>query len=275
MSTESPEFLAARASVQERLASSGAAAGISGEIGSRAVVSDDPGAKPAAVPEGASPSSAGEAPAPPSGPAAVAVPVPAPNLQPPSEVRPDAAQNGGGTSLEVIAANEPLEKWGTGGGSAWLAEYERMARLVADAITLPDGLRGKPRDILAIALTGRELGIGFMESTRMIAIIHGRPAIAAELKVKLARREGHDIRQTSVEPALLHGTAVRCVTHNSDIATFTIEDAKAAKLVKAGGAYETYESDMMWARAVTRLIRRHCPEVVGASLRSVEELNGD
>ena len=143
-----------------------------------------------------------------------------------------------------------------------------MARLVAGTITLPNALKS-PKDILAVALTGRELGIPFMESTRMIHIIQGTPALAAELKVKLARREGHDIRIVGESDGTC---AVWCVTHESDQGIFTLEMAKKAGLVKAGGGYDKFLPDMLWARAVTRLIRRHCPEVQGASLRSVEEL---
>jgi hypothetical protein len=207
-----------------------------------------------------------------SGPAAVEVPVtapiaPAPLLAPPA-IGPEQPSHGSGSSLEVIPSNEPLEKWGSGGGSQWLAEYERMARLIAGTVTLPDALKS-PRDILAVALTGRELGLGFMEATRLIQIIKGRPALAAELKVRKAIEAGHEIRVLEESAEEITAT---CATHNAS-ASFSMADAKKAGLLKQDSGWDKYASDMMWARAATRLIRRHCPEVVGAGLRSVEELS--
>lgn len=266
--TESPEFQQAKTQVLDALASSGADPGPASPPGRPA--SRSGGLAASVAPEGATPE-----PSPDASPAILSgdpAPITAPATAPATLAGPERHTNGSGvTSLEVIPANEPLEKWGTGGGVQWLAEYERMARLIAGTVTLPDALKS-PRDILAVALTGRELGIGFMESTRLIHIIHGTPALAAELKVKLARRAGHDIRILGESAGTI---SVWCVTHESDQSVFTIEDAKRAKLVKPNGGWDTYPADLLWARAVTRLIRRHCPEVVGASMRSVEELSGD
>lgn len=43
---------------------------------------------------------------------------------------------------------------------------------------------------LAIALTGRELGIGFMESVRGINVIQGKPSVSPQLMLALANRTG-------------------------------------------------------------------------------------
>ncbi len=254
-STESPEFLAARASVQERLASSGADSPAAPSESRKETTAT------AVVPEGALPSHLPD-------PAPAAVPDPAPAAPAFPAAGPASAQNGGGSTLTVIPSDQALERWGSGGGVQWLAEYERMARLVAGTVTLPDALKS-PRDILAVALTGRELGLGFMEATRLIQIIKGRPALAAELKVRKAIEAGHEIRV--LEESAEEVTAT-CATHNAS-ASFSMADAKKAGLLKPDSGWEKYASDMMWARAATRLIRRHCPEVTGAGLRSIEELS--
>lgn len=140
---------------------------------------------------------------------------------------------------------------------------------------VPAALRGKPAACLAAILTGRELGLGPMESLRQIAVIDGNPTLSAELMLKLYRQAGHrlEIRQADDRAVVLIGT--RGDTGETLEISFTIEDAHRAGLVTITDdgeiqarsrqnralPWETYTPDLLWARAVTRLVRRLAPDL--------------
>ena len=165
-----------------------------------------------------------------------------------------------------------LPAWGV--GESWLAEYERMAVRIARATVLPVGLGGDARNVLAVALAGRELGIGFMEATRQIDVINGVTALRAELKMALAVRAGMVVDQVESSDAGCTITAHRSDTGTSLTVSFTEADKRRAKLGTSDrSAWGTYPEDMFYARACSRLVRRLMPDARGASFRSVEEMS--
>jgi len=95
---------------------------------------------------------------------------------------------------------------------ATLVELAWQARAVCRAVTLPRAIQGKPGDVLAVMLAGRELGLGPIASTRMIHIISGTTVIATELKVALAKRDGHELAAVAEGPGWC---VVGCRTHPS------------------------------------------------------------
>lgn len=174
-----------------------------------------------------------------------------------------------------------------------LRDLHWMAKALSSAVTLPDALRGHPEDILAVMLAGRELGIGPMQATRQVHIINGQTALAAELKLALAKRAGHDIRPLVREPGRVRVKCVSCDSHEIEWA-MTRDGAAADAVIAAEimlekwagsgaartkimaplvekSAWQSWEGPMLWARAVGQLCREHCPEAVGG-LYSVEEL---
>lgn len=186
-------------------------------------------------------------------------------------------------SLQPTTTNTQLTAWGTGGGTPWLAEYERMAQLVAKSVTLPKSYNGDPRTVLAVALTGRELGIGFMQSTRVLYVINGVVTLATEAKLALALHAGHKIVPTERTP---EGITVQCETHDSHYVTWSMERAskiffetwdkevrgqKIRQSLTEKDNWVNHPEQMLWARAVGQLIREHCPEVCGG-LYSKEEI---
>jgi hypothetical protein len=162
-------------------------------------------------------------------------------------------------------------------------------------VTLPKPLQGKPADVLAVMLAGRELGIGPMQSTRMIEIINGQTALRSELKLGLAKRAGHDIRPVIREQGRVRVQCVSCGSHEVEWALVrqgASPDAVIATEIEveqwagqgeqrrkemvplvAKSAWKSWDFAMLWARAVGQLCREHCPDAVGG-LYSVEELGG-
>lgn len=185
------------------------------------------------------------------------------------------AQNESKGELVIAASPLPAKTPAWGVGEGWLAEYERIALRVADSVVLPESLRGNARNVLAVALAGRELGIGFMEATRHIHIIQGQTALSAELKMALAKRAGLVIDSVD-ESNGCKITAHRTDTGESQSAEFTPDDKKAAGLgTSSQSGWGKYSKDMYWARASARLVRRLSPDAKGASFRTLEELTDE
>lgn len=207
------------------------------------------------------------------------------DTQPPTALaEPDAHQE-----LVPVAPQHPAVN------SYTVSQLVTLSKLVSDALTLPKALQGKPADVLAVMLAGRELGIGPMQSTRQVHIISGQTALASELKLALAKRAGHDIRPVDRGP---RHVAVQCLSCSSHVIEWALSrtDAKSPSAVIADEIIiETWEGEsgrrqkvmaplvdktnyqswgfaMLWARAVGQLCREHCPEAVGG-LYSAEELS--
>ena len=132
--------------------------------------------------------------------------------------------------------------------------------------------RGLSQAVVKI-VAGEELGIGPMAAMQGIHFIKGKLAMGANLQaVQVKRSEHYEYRE-------LEGDAEKCklvwLEDGEEIGTseFTIAQARAAGLVKAESGWVTYPEDMLFARALTRGIRRHCPEVLaGTPAYTPEEL---
>jgi hypothetical protein len=155
-----------------------------------------------------------------------------------------------------------------------LDEAYRLSQALAMASSLPDDLRGKPADVLAILLYGQELGLGPMQSIQSIYIVEHRPSLAAQLWRALGIRAGHKIDAESEHNQWARVTVVRNDDPKPYTATYTIDDAiQAGKLsLKDGKPYarsktgkslpwENTTDDMLMARATTKAMRFKCPEV--------------
>ncbi len=118
--------------------------------------------------------------------------------------------------------------------------------------------------ILAVMLMGKELGIPPMLAVNKgIHLIQGSPEISARLMTGLIRRAGHSIE-------IVESTNFRCELvgkrgDNGDTmkCEFSMDDAKAAGLT--GVNWQKYPSDMLFARALTRLSRRLFADVIGTA----------
>lgn len=89
-----------------------------------------------------------------------------------------------------------------------LDEAFRMSNALAHSSLVPDSLRGKGPDILAVLLYGRELGLSVWQSINGIHVIEGRPSMSAELRVAKTRERGH----------LVGIACAECGNHGNDMA---------------------------------------------------------
>src|SRR5437867_2387733 len=84
------------------------------------------------------------------------------------------------------------------------ADQMQLAATLLKTGFLPKGL-DTPGKVLAVILTGREMGLGPMTATRSIGVINGRPVLAADLQLALFKRAGGQAKwvlNTDVEAKL-------------------------------------------------------------------------
>jgi hypothetical protein len=143
----------------------------------------------------------------------------------------------------------------------WVAAM-RLAGRIHRTPFVPSGIRGDPASVLACILTGEELGLGPMQSLRMVNVIDGRPAASAELMRALVNRAGH--RLSVVEAAQDHVTLYgrRKDTGADATVTWTMADAQRAKLT-GNPSWQKYPRSMLLARATSELCRQIFSDVIG------------
>jgi len=121
----------------------------------------------------------------------------------------------------------------------------------------------------------RELGLTPMAASEL-SLINGRLVVGAALLRALARRAGYWIQR-------LDDNDQTCTARISDPqgqvlghATFTIENAKIAGLIRDRSAWKTHPARMLWARASANVIKDFAPEVaLGMILEDeVQEVTG-
>jgi len=91
--------------------------------------------------------------------------------------------------------------------------------------------------------------------------IGGKITMSAELMNSLIRRAGHKLKIEQCDNVACIIIGERADTKETATVSFTLEEARKAGLVKSGGAWEKYTSDMLFARCLSRLRRRLFPDV--------------
>lgn len=107
----------------------------------------------------------------------------------------------------------------------------------------------------------RELGLPPLAANE-VSMIKGHLYVGPKLLRAQAARKGYRVIRTPDSDA----DAVTAVVYGKDgvelgRTTFTMEDAKRAKLVKPNSAWETHPARMLWARAAKFAIDDYAPEV--------------
>jgi len=125
---------------------------------------------------------------------------------------------------------------------------------------------GDDAAVMTIMLSARELGISPMTAINGgLNIIQGRVEISARMMNALIRRAGHSIQCIESSDNVCRLKGKRRDTGDEEEASFSIEEAKRAGLIKPGGGWTKYPSDMLYARALSRLARRLFSDVIGCA----------
>lgn len=148
-----------------------------------------------------------------------------------------------------------------------------LAAKLAGTDFVPDAMRGKPAQVAAAVLYGREIGLGPMQSLQSISVIKGRPSLSAEAMRAMVLAAGHTMRFVEV-------TNTRCVvecrrageTESTQVA-FTMDDAKRMGL-SGQKTYQTMPRQMLAARVTSEACRLVFPDVVAGFLSDVDARDG-
>ncbi len=132
---------------------------------------------------------------------------------------------------------------------------------------------------LAKVLAGVEFGIGPIASLQHIYAMDGKLSPSATLIAAIVKQTGrYRYRVLTHDDTACELEWLERVDGQWDVvgkSKFTIEEAKTAGLI-GKGAWKTYPSDMLFARALTRGARRFAPDAFGgAPIYSPEELGAD
>lgn len=150
----------------------------------------------------------------------------------------------------TIQEADPMRQW-----EAMLAQAQT---LVCSGF-LPKAINTAEK-ALAVMQTGKELGIGAMQSLRAIHIIDGKPTMSAELigGLVLSRIPGAMLRvvETNEQRCVVHAARPG---HEPTVFTFTHDDAQRAGLLGKDN-WKKYERAMLRSRCITEAARAIFPD---------------
>lgn len=172
---------------------------------------------------------------------------------------------------EVSVAHIPssIEQWALDASKA-----HSVAQSLSQTMFIPQSLRGKPAEITAAILTGKEMGLQPMAALRSLDVIQGTPAFRANTLRGLVQAHGHEIWVEST-------TDTRCVvkgrrkgSEHEESATWTIDRARNMGLTSKDN-WKKQPAAMLVARATTEVARRIAADVILALPYSSEELSDE
>ena len=170
----------------------------------------------------------------------------------------DEMVRAGGGGLAAMDAT--LSRWG---------EMTAMAATLAKSGMMPKAL-STPEAVLAVILTGRELGMGPMQAARSLHYVEGRVVMDASAQLALAIGAGVEVQwhtATAEEASCTLSRRGWSATYRS---TWTIAMAQRAGLA-GRGTWRAHPEAMLRARAITAGIRAYCPDVLGAGVYTADE----
>lgn len=173
------------------------------------------------------------------------------------------------SDLAVVEKKSRLSEITTGNAGVQfqtMADMWTLAQSISGAGMAPKGMNAQ--QVLVSIQMGAEIGIPPMTALRNIAIINGRPAIWGDLPLALAERSGRllDIQETiegQGDAAVASCTIVKKGRATPTVSTFSVADAKKAKLWGKAGPWTEYPKRMLALRARAFAIRDSFPEHLG------------
>jgi hypothetical protein len=132
-----------------------------------------------------------------------------------------------------------------------LPQLMEISQLLASSEMIPANYRGKPQDILAAGLHGKELGMGIMTALKNIAVINGRPAVFGDglLAICQGKPDFQDIKEEFSDAGMVAICTVVRRGRTPVVRRFSQADATAAGLWKKSGPWTTYPKRMLQMRA--------------------------
>ena len=180
------------------------------------------------------------------------------------------------TSTEITTQRKAPIGFGSQGVQlASLEEAFRFANAIVASGFAPKGME-RPESVLVAIQLGAEIGLTPMAALQNTAVINGRPAIYGDAALALVRSSGllESYKEEEIGEANsdTHGYKVTAVRKGEQAAvdTFTVADAKRAKLWGKSGPWSEYPKRMLRFRARGYVLRDLFGDVL-KGLRTIEE----
>jgi hypothetical protein len=178
------------------------------------------------------------------------------------------------TAITKTASRSPINFGNQGVQLASLEDAYRFANAICASGFAPKGME-KPEAVLVAIQLGAELGLTPMAALQNTAVINGRPAIYGDAALALVRASGllTSYKEEEIgEPGSdAHGYRVTASRGDqTTVETFTMSDAKRAKLTGKPGPWSEYPKRMLRFRARGYVLRDLFGDVL-KGLRTVEE----
>lgn len=180
------------------------------------------------------------------------------------------------TGSEIVQQKKsPIGFGAQGVQLASLEEAYRFANAIVASGFAPKGME-KPEAVLVAIQLGAEIGLTPMAALQNTAVINGRPAIYGDAALALVRSSGllESYKEEEIGEAGsdAHGYRVTAIRKGNQAAveTFTVADAKRAKLWGKAGPWSDYPKRMLRFRARGYVLRDLFGDIL-KGLRTVEE----
>lgn len=128
----------------------------------------------------------------------------------------------------------------------------KLGEMMAGSDLVPNGYKGKAGNCVLAMQMGAELGLPPMQAVQSIAVINGKPGLYGDVGKALLRSRGCDIIENTIEERKKTGVAscrIKRKGQEDVVATFSIDDAKTAKLWGKQGPWTEYPYNQMGWRA--------------------------
>lgn len=170
---------------------------------------------------------------------------------------------GNAPMLVHTATTRSLADW-----AADLNAAHKIATAICATAFVPQHFRNKPDEGAAAILRGQSLGLDPMQSLAAFYVVNGNVGMAAETMVALLISHGHSVWTEDSSDEAVTVAGHRRGSERVQKVTITIDQAKRAGWATGQNNYSKTPSDMLYARAATRLCRRVAPD----SLRGIPSI---
>ena len=155
-----------------------------------------------------------------------------------------------------------------------LTEAMDFAKVISQSPMVPDAYRNQPANVLVAVQWGYELGLAPMQALQNISVINGKPSIWGDSMLALVK--AHPAFRGIKE--YMDGEVAVCIVkralRDGEIEetkkTFSMVEARHAKLTGKGGAWQNYPNRMLQLRARGFALRDSFPDAI-KGLITVEE----
>lgn len=140
-------------------------------------------------------------------------------------------------------------------------ELGRFCKAVVNSTLAPKSF-DKPEKVMVAIQAGLEVGLAPMQALQSIGVVNGKPVIFGDAALALAMRhpDFEDIEEVA------SGDKATCTIKRRGrtpcVRTFTMEDAKRAKLAGKDGPWQMYPQRMLQMRARSWALRDSFPDAL-------------